>query len=87
MSITQSVVTKVWTAVISAAVTIVAQKALSMAWKAATGDDATPDPNDPDTPLRQALGWALASGLGLGVAQLFTARFAERRLRRLSNDA
>ncbi|WP_028708353.1 DUF4235 domain-containing protein [Propionicicella superfundia] len=85
MSMTKTVLVKVYTGVISAAVTLVAQRALTVAWKAATGDDATPDPHDPDTPLRQALLWALASGIGLGAAQLLTARFTQRRLRALSD--
>lgn len=87
MSFTRKVLVKVYTGVISAGVTIVAQKALSTAWKAVTGDDVTPDPNDPDTPVRQALLWALASGIGLGVAQVLTARYAERRIRALSDTS
>jgi hypothetical protein len=84
---TKKILVKVYTGVISAAVALAAQKVLTMAWKAATGDDAAPDPNDPDTPLRQAILWALASGIGLGTAQLLTARFAESRLRALSDPS
>lgn len=84
MSMTEKVLVKVYTGVISAAVALVAQRVLTLAWKAATGAETTPDPNDPDTPLREAIAWALASGIGLGAAQLLTARFTERRLRSLS---
>ncbi len=84
MSMTQKVLVKVYTGVVSAAAALVAQRLLTAGWKAITGADSTPDPNDPDTPLGQAIVWALASGIGLGAAQLFTARFTERRLRELS---
>lgn len=86
MSLTEKVLVKVYTGVISAAVALVAQKVLEAGWKSFTGEDATPDPTDPDTPLREAIVWALASGIGMGAAQLFTARFAERRMRVLADS-
>ena len=44
-------------------------------WQAVTGD-APPDPNDPGVPLRRALTWAVASGIGIGLAQLLVNRIA-----------
>lgn len=72
---------KVYMGVIGAVTTIAAQKLVTAAWKAATGDD-PPSPTDPDTPIKVAATWALASGIGIGVVQLLTARFAARRFGR-----
>lgn len=86
MSMSHKVLVKVYTGLVSAAVTVAAQRALTAGWKAVTGADSTPNPNDPDTPVRVAVVWALASGIGLGAAQLFTARFTERRLRQFARS-
>jgi hypothetical protein len=60
---------------IGALTTIVAAKVVNGVWQAATGD-APPDPNDPNVPLRRALTWAIASGIGIGLAQLVVNRVA-----------
>lgn len=60
---------------IGAITAVVAAKVVNAAWQAATGD-APPDPNDPDVPLRRALTWAVASGIGIGLAQLLVNRVA-----------
>lgn len=60
---------------IGAITTIVAAKAVNAVWQAATGD-APPEPGDPDVPLRRALTWAIASGIGIGLAQLVVNRVA-----------
>ena len=60
---------------IGAITAVVAAKAVNGIWQAATGD-APPDPNDPDVPLRRALTWAIASGIGIGLAQLLVNRLA-----------
>ncbi|MBP8919808.1 MAG: DUF4235 domain-containing protein [Micropruina sp.] len=54
---------------------LAAQKVLDGAWRAVTGDE-PPDPNDPATPLRDAIIWSLAGGIGIGLAQVLTRRFA-----------
>ncbi len=60
---------------LSAMTTVVAAKLVNKAWAAVTGD-VPPDPNDPEVPLRRALTWALASGVGIGLSQLLANRLA-----------
>lgn len=71
---------KVYSIVLGIVTTVVAQKAVTGAWKIVTGDE-PPDPNDPSTPAMEAAIWTLASGLGLGVAHFASNRFiAHRRM-------
>ena len=79
VSISRSLLWKVYTIGVGTASAIVAQKAVHGAWKLVTGGDTPPDPNDPDVPMAEAAIWALASGIGLGMAQLLTNRFVARR--------
>jgi len=74
----QKLLWKVYMGVIGAVTTIAAQKLVTAAWKAATGDE-PPTPTDPETPIGVAITWALASGIGIGVTQLLTTRFVSRR--------
>lgn len=78
MGLTRKLLWKIYIAVLGGLSTLVVQKALQASWKAATGDK-PPAPNDPRTPLSEAAIWALASGVGVGVVQLLTNRFAARR--------
>lgn len=78
MSVSEKVFWKVYAGVLGAATTLVAQKLVTKAWQASTGSE-PPDPNDPETPMSQALIWAVSSGLGVGVAQLVMNRFLQRR--------
>lgn len=75
---TEKLLWKIYAGVLGTATTLVAQKAATALWKASTGDT-PPDPNDPDTPLIQAVIWAVASGVGVGVTQLAMNRFMQRR--------
>ena len=78
------IVQKVYSAVLTAAVTFAAGFALKKVWKLATGAE-PPDPEDPEVPIRQALIWFLASGVGVGVAQLFLHRtMTQRQLKSLA---
>ena len=71
MAVEEKILWKIYAGVLGAATTL-------LAWEAATGD-VPPDPNDPDTPLTQALIWALCSGVGVGMAQLTMNRYMQRR--------
>lgn len=77
MAVTEKIVWQVYAGVLGAASTIAAQKLITKAWEAATGDE-PPDPNDPDTPLTKAVIWAIASGVGVGLTQLTMNRYLQR---------
>jgi hypothetical protein len=77
MGPSQKMLWKIYVGVIGAVTTIVAQKLVTLGWKIATGDD-PPEPTDPETPVIQAVSWAVASGVGVGVVQLLTQRAAAR---------
>lgn len=81
MEFSDKLVWKLYIGVVGAATTIAAQKLISFTWKQVTGDE-PPSPTDPDTPLRVAATWALASGIGLGATQLLTARLAAKHFAR-----
>jgi Protein of unknown function (DUF4235) len=53
-----------------------AHKALSAAWKLATGDDPPTIPEDPETDWTEAIAWAVLSGAVLGLARLLATRRA-----------
>lgn len=74
MSTSQKLVWNLYAGVVGAVTTMVAVKAVNSLWELATGDT-PPEPNDPQVPLRQALTWALASGVGIGLSQLMVNRF------------
>lgn len=78
MSLTEKVLWKVYAGALGAVTTLVARKVVQKVWEASTGDT-PPDPNDPDTPMVQAIIWATASGLGVGIAQLAMNRLMQRR--------
>lgn len=78
MGLSEKVLWKVYAGVLGAVTTLVAQKLVQKVWEVSTGDT-PPDPNDPDTPMVQALIWAASSGLGVGIAQLTMNRFMQRR--------
>jgi hypothetical protein len=78
MGPSQKLIWKLYAGVLGAVTTFAAQKLVTLAWKTVTGDE-PPSPTDPRTPLRQALSWALASAIGVGVTQIVTQRFAARR--------
>ena len=50
-----------------------------------TGDE-PPSPTDPDTPVIEAVSWALASGIGMVSAQLLTQRIAARHWGKIGNE-
>lgn len=79
MDISQKVVWKVYMGVVGAVTTIAAQKLVKAGWKLATGNEPPTSPTDPETPMVEAVTWALASGVGVGVVQLLTTRFAAKR--------
>jgi len=77
MGPTQKLFSKLYVGIIAAVTTLAAQRLLKAGWKLVTGDE-PPSPTDPDTPVIEAVSWALASGIGMGVTQLLTQRIAAR---------
>jgi hypothetical protein len=71
----QRLLWNIYAGVVGALTTVAAAKAVSKVWELSTGE-APPQPNDPQVPLRRAITWAVASGLGIGLAQLLMNRFA-----------
>lgn len=55
---------------------IAARKALTTSWKVATGKEPPQNPADPDVSIGEALAWAMASGLAVGVARMLASRKA-----------
>lgn len=82
---TKKWITKLYTGAIGAVAMLLTQKALSAAWKAATGDE-PPSADDPSVPWKHAIIWAAASAVGFGTVQLLTTRFSAKRLAALTGD-
>ena len=78
MSLSETLLRRLYVGVVGLLTTVAAQRAVSSAWKLATGDR-PPAHDDPDVPTATAAGWALASGLGVGVAQFLIKRSTGRR--------
>lgn len=75
MNTSQKLLWNLYAGALGALTSLVAVKAVNKAWELATGDT-PPEPNDPQVPLRRALTWAVASGIGIGLSQLLVNRFA-----------
>ncbi|WP_088283581.1 DUF4235 domain-containing protein [Kineosporia sp. A_224] len=59
-----------------------AQKGLEATWRMATGTPPPTIPEDPDTDWGEAVAWAVASGVVIGVARLLATRRAANYYRR-----
>lgn len=78
MGTSGKLVWKIYVTVLGIVTTLAAHKLVTFAWQKATGDE-PPTPSDPESPVSQAVLWSLMSGLGIGITQLLTQRFAARR--------
>lgn len=70
---------KVWSAYALGATVVagvVARKALTTSWKVATGKEPPQNPADPDVSMGEAVAWAVASGVAIGVARMLASRKA-----------
>ena len=56
--------------------TIVARKAMTTSWKVATGKNPPQNPAHPDVSMGEAIAWATASGIAIGVARMLASRTA-----------
>lgn len=73
MAIASAAVHKVYSLLAGTAATVLTQKALSAGWEFVTGEE-PPEPTDPDADGTSAVLWALASAIGLAVAQVVAQR-------------
>jgi Protein of unknown function (DUF4235) len=62
--------------------TIVARKAMTVSWKAATGKPPPQNPAHPDVSLAEAVVWSTASGVAVGLARMIASRKAADYYRR-----
>lgn len=61
---------------------VAARAAIKRSWRLVTGHEPPANPEDPGTSWREALGWAVASGVAVGLARLLAARKAAEYYRR-----
>lgn len=70
---------KIWSVMGLAATvgaTIVARKALTTSWKVATGKNPPVNAAHPDVSVGEAVAWATASGVAVGLARMLASRKA-----------
>jgi len=75
----KAIIEKVYTMVVSISLTFLLGFILKKVWVKVTGAE-PPDPEDPEVPARQAITWFVASGVGVGLAQLIVSRQVHKRL-------
>jgi hypothetical protein len=76
---------KVWSAfalLSTLGATMVARKAMSTSWKVATGKNPPNNPAHPDVSINEAVAWAIASGVAVGLARMLASRKAADYYRR-----
>ena len=62
--------------------TFVARKAMTTTWKLATGKKPPQNPSHPDVSMGEAVAWASASGVAVGLARMLASRKAAEYYRR-----
>jgi len=62
--------------------TMVARKAMSATWKLSTGKEPPSNPEHPDVSMAEAVTWAIASGVAVGLARMLAGRKAADYYRR-----
>lgn len=61
---------------------MVARKAMTTSWKVATGKEPPQNPAHPDVSIGEAVAWASASGVAVGLARMLASRKAADYYRR-----
>jgi len=59
----------------------VARKLIALAWTRATGKEPPVHPEDVDVDLKEALGWAVVTGVAMEAARLLATRAATQQVR------
>jgi hypothetical protein len=62
--------------------TIIARKMMTATWKVSTGKQPPSNPEHPDVSMGEAVAWAVASGVAVGVARMLAGRKAADYYRR-----
>jgi hypothetical protein len=62
--------------------TMLARKAMAATWKISTGKEPPSNPEHPDVSMAEAVTWAIASGIAVGVARMLAGRKAADYYRR-----
>jgi hypothetical protein len=62
--------------------TILARKAMTATWKLSTGKQPPANPEHPDVSMGEAVAWAVASGVAVGLARMLAGRKAADYYRR-----
>jgi hypothetical protein len=65
---------------------IAARQAIEKVWVFAMKSDPPKNPEDPDTTWPEAIGWAVLSGVGVGVARLVAMRKAAETWKRATGE-
>jgi hypothetical protein len=63
------------------AAAFVTRKLIALVWTRATGKEPPVHPEDPQVGLREALTWAVVTGVGMEAARLLATRAATKRVR------
>lgn len=85
MDISRKLVWNLYAGGIAALTAVVTKKGLDAGWKSVTGHE-PPEVNDPATPPAEALAWAMALAVGLGLTGVFVNRFAAQRWERFTGE-
>lgn len=70
----------------AAVATAIADKGIRSAWRATTGEEPPANPTNPDVDWREAIVWAVLSGMAIGIARLVAQRRAAAYYRRSSGS-
>ena len=75
------IVTRVAGMAAAFAAAFVARKLITFVWTKATGKAPPVSPEDPEVGIKEALGWAVVTGVGLEAARLLATRAATNQVR------
>jgi len=75
------IVTRVAGMAAAFAAAFVARKLITFVWTKATGKEPPVSPEDPEVGMKEALGWAVVTGVGLEAARLLATRAATKQVR------
>jgi hypothetical protein len=77
VKVSQEHASRLTMAVVGVLTTVATQRLLTFGWKSVTGRK-PPQPGDPEASWAGAVSWAVASGIGIGMARLWAQRLAEK---------